>query len=123
MIIKTVIKTCPCCGSQNIIKNGKDYKGSQKYHCKNCDSYGTLDPKPKGYSDEFKKMVIRAYYERVSIQGIRRIFGIHHDTLYTWLREEAEKLPEVAETLDEARSDDILEFDEMWSFVLEKVNK
>ncbi len=123
VIINTDIKTCPCCDSQNVVKNGKDYKGSQKYHCKNCDSYGTLDPKPKSHSEDFKDMVIRAYYERVSVRGIQRIFGVHPTTLYRWLLELADKLPEVSETLDEAQSDDILEFDEMWSFVLKKVNK
>ena len=45
MIIETVIRTCPKCGSENIVKNGRDYKGAQKYHCHNCGSYGTLDKK------------------------------------------------------------------------------
>ena len=33
MIIETIIRTCPKCGSENIVRNGRDYKGAQKYHC------------------------------------------------------------------------------------------
>jgi transposase-like protein len=45
MIIETIIRTCPKCGSENIVRNGRDYKGAQKYHCHDCGSYGTLDKK------------------------------------------------------------------------------
>jgi len=39
------------------------------------------------------------------------------------LIEEAESLPSLSSTLDEAREDDVLELDEMRSFVLKKRNK
>lgn len=108
--------------SINIIKNGKDYKGAQKYHCHDCDSYGTLHAKPR-YSEEAKEMVIRAYFERVSMEGIKRIFGVNPKTLAKWLKERGEILPELEETLEEARPDDILELDELWSYVQKKDNK
>lgn len=122
MIVTIKIHTCPNCGSINIVKNGKDYKGSPKYKCNNCLSYGTLEAKSR-YSEEFKEMVIRAYLERMSMWGIYRTFGVHPDTLVRWLIEKSDKLPELKKTLDEARSDDILELDELWSFVLKKDNK
>jgi len=116
-VIKTIeIHTCPECNSINIIKNGKDYKGSQKYHGHDCDSYGTLGAKPR-YSEEFKEMVIRAYFERVSMEGIRRIFGVNPKLL----KDRGKKLPELEETLDEARLYYVLELDELWSYVLKKV--
>jgi transposase-like protein len=31
-----VTKNCPECESDNIIKNGKDYKGDQKFHGQAC---------------------------------------------------------------------------------------
>ncbi|MCO6450590.1 MAG: IS1 family transposase [Caldilineales bacterium] len=45
MIIEDIVRTCPECSSENIVKNGHDYKGAQKYHCHACGSYGTLDKK------------------------------------------------------------------------------
>ena len=110
------------CGSTNIVRNGKDYKGAQKYKWNDCLSYGTLEAKPR-YSEAFKQRVIRAYLERMSMWGIHRVFGVHPETLARWLLESVDNMPELESTLDEANEDDILELDELWSFVLKKVNK
>ena len=45
MIIEIKVRRCPKCNSVDIIKNGHDYKGAQKFHCKACGAYGTLDKK------------------------------------------------------------------------------
>ncbi len=45
MIVEIIVRTCPKCGSENIVKNGRDYKSAQKYYCHDCGSYGTLDKK------------------------------------------------------------------------------
>jgi len=45
MIVETIVYACPKCGSENIVRNGRDYKGAQKYYCHDCNSYGTLDEK------------------------------------------------------------------------------
>ena len=42
MIQDIVTYDCPACGSLDLVKNGHDYKGSQKFHCKSCGLYGTL---------------------------------------------------------------------------------
>ncbi|MBW1744258.1 MAG: hypothetical protein JRJ47_12660 [Deltaproteobacteria bacterium] len=47
MIVEVIVRTCPECASENIVRNGHDYKGSQKYHCYDCGSYGTLDKKKR----------------------------------------------------------------------------
>ena len=53
-MIQTVITHhCPKCGSINIVKNGTDYKGDQKFHCNDCDAYGTLEPHGH-YSEDAK---------------------------------------------------------------------
>jgi insertion element IS1 protein InsB len=40
-----------------------------------------------------------------------------------WLAADAEQLPELSETLEQRLPGDILELDELWSFVLRKSNK
>lgn len=75
MIIEVKIRQCPNCESSDIIKNGTDYKGSQKYHSHYYGGYGTLDAKAR-YSQKEKEQVLKAYQERVSMRGIHRIFGV-----------------------------------------------
>lgn len=84
-MIKTIqIETCPKCKSTNLVKNGTDYKGDQKYHCKSCDAYGTLHAQ-KGYTSVLQSYVFRTYLERASMRGIARIFGIARQTLAQWI--------------------------------------
>jgi transposase-like protein len=72
-----VTKNCPECESDNIIKNGKDYQGDQKFHSHACGAYGTLDP-TRRYTPERQEEILRAYQERStrSVRGISRIFDV-----------------------------------------------
>ncbi len=47
MIQEIITYYCNECESANIEKNGTDYKGSQKYHCLDCNAYGTLHPQSR----------------------------------------------------------------------------
>jgi transposase-like protein len=89
-----VTKNCPECESDNIIKNGKDYKGNQKFHCHACGAYRTLAPTGR-YTPERKEEILRAYQEHStrSVRGISRIFGVARQTLVSWLKEKAKTLP------------------------------
>jgi len=60
------------------------------------------------YTPERKEEILRAYQERSSMRGIRRTFGVTRKTLARWLKQKAKTLPEVAETLDPARAEDVL---------------
>jgi len=77
---------CPNCGSERIVKNGRNQSGNQQYHCKDCEAYGVLDPEPKGYSNEEKERILAAYQERGSMRAIERIFGVSRNTLSKWLK-------------------------------------
>jgi DNA-directed RNA polymerase subunit RPC12/RpoP len=43
MIQIIVTYRCGRCESPNLVRNGHDYKGSQKYHCKDCGRYGMVN--------------------------------------------------------------------------------
>ena len=122
MIQTVTTHHCTKCGSINIVKNGKDYKGDQKFHCHDCDTYGTLEPQ-RSYPARFKELALRAYRERASMRGVARIFGIARQTLARWILEKSDDLPDLADTLEPARADDVLELDELWSFVFRKSDK
>jgi insertion element IS1 protein InsB len=122
MIQTIVTHTCPKCGSENIVRNGHDYKGAQKYYCHDCDSYGTRHTQ-RGYNGQTRNQVKRAVLERISLRGIERLFGISRRTVLDWIEHWAEHLPPLETTLAAAQLDDVLELDEVWSFVLKKANK
>ena len=123
-MIQTVIThRCTKCNSTKIVKNGTDYKGDQKFHCLDCDVYGTLEPQGRSYPEFVKEFVLRAYRERASMRGVERIFGIARQTLARWIIEKTAALPDLADTLEAARADDVLELDELWSFVFRKSDK
>jgi transposase-like protein len=122
MIVTIITHRCPKCGITNMVRNGHDYKGAQKYHCKACDAYGTLGSRA-GYNKAEQDQVKRALLERVSLRGLERVFSLSRRTVARWLGKWAEALPDLAQTLADARLDDVLELDELWSFVYTKANQ
>ena len=71
---------CRCCKSENIRKNGYNYSSSLQYYCKDSGVYKILNPRKK-YSPERKEELIKSYYDRGSMRGISRIFGVSPLTL------------------------------------------
>ncbi len=122
MIIEIHYRRCTKCSSTNIIKNGHDYKGTQKFHCHDCNAYGTLD-RQRDYDPKTRQQALDAYFERVSMRGVNRIFNVSRFTLARWLLMMFDKLPPLAETLVKWEPGDVLELDELWSFVLRKSQK
>jgi len=122
MIVEIKVRFCPKCGSDDIIRNGHDYKGAQKFHCKICGAYGTLDKKGASAQAQ-RQQVMDAYFERVSMRGIERIFAISRYYLEFWLLEAAANLSPLSATLVKWQPGDVLELDEIWSFVLKKSQK
>jgi insertion element IS1 protein InsB len=122
MIITEQLHTCRACGSARIVKNGHNRCGNPQYKCKSCNAHRVVMPQP-GYSADRRAEVARAYLERASLRGLSRIFGISRPTITEWIRETLLALPEIHETLLPAESDDVLELDEVWSFVYTRTNK
>ena len=65
-----------------------------------------------------------SYFERVSMRGVERIFDVPRQRLAAWLQEEGEELSEdLTATLAKPEADDVLELDEVWTFVQKKSEK
>lgn len=122
MIQETTTFTCRSCGSANIIKNGTNKCGNPQYHCKDCGAYRVLDPERR-HSQATREQVLKAAQERVSLRGIERIFKVCRQTVAKWIRGYLKQLPVVAGTLLLYEVGDVLEIDELWSFVLNKDQK
>ena len=122
MIQETITYHCRKCGSTNIVKNGTNKCGNYQYDCKDYGAYRVLKPRGPA-TDEQKALILRAYKERASLRGLERIFGMARQTVLCWLKEIVPALPDLKDTLLPAQPDDVLELDELWSFVLKKRQK
>lgn len=56
----------------------------------------------------------------MSLRGLQRIFGAWRSTVLRWLRQAVAAMPSLVESLLPAQADDVLEMDELVSFVSEK---
>ena len=111
---------CRSCGSTNIKKNGFNVSGSQQYYCRDCKASKVLEPKNR-YTEEQKEKILKAYFERVSLRGLKRIYGVDRKTVKAWLRKKGEN-SHLEATLTASEEGDVLEVDEMWSYVGKKEN-
>jgi len=59
----------------------------------------------------------------MSLRGIARLFGVHRQSISRWIVKHVKSLPKLKDSLLPAKPEDILEYDEAWSFVLKKSNK
>ena len=122
MIEETTRYSCRLCGSEDIIRNGHNKCGNPQYLCKNCGTCRVLTPKER-YTAEQKRTILQAYRERMSLRGIQRVFGVWRTTVLRWLQELVDRLPTLLETLLPPQAEDVLEMDELVSFVSEKFFK
>jgi IS1 family transposase/transposase-like protein len=116
MIQKIVTFVCPRCGSDNLVKNGHNKVASQQAHCKDCGAYFVLEPK-KPHGSETRKILVKTALERCSLRGLERIFEVARQTAANWIAAFIRALPPFRKSILPAQPDDILEIDEVWSFV------
>jgi insertion element IS1 protein InsB len=122
MIQETITDICRICKSTDSVKNGSNRCGNPQDHCKDCGTSRVLQPKTLYWEAE-KETVLQACQERWSLHGVQPIFGVARQTVAQWVKRHAHKLPEIKNILLAATPDDVLERDEVWSFVLKKVQK
>ena len=118
--------TCPSCSSSTIKKNGHIHNGKQNHQCLNCGRQFILNPEQKIINEEKRSLILQALLERVSLEGVCRIFNVSMPWLLQFINEIIEELPEdlnatvtSAEELEVA----VVELDEQWSYVENKKNQ
>jgi transposase-like protein len=83
MVLET--RVCVSCSSVNIVKNGKNATGQQRYKCNDCGVTRVLDSLHKVDQLDLAQ-VERTYQERNSFRSTARIFGVSHVTVQRWLK-------------------------------------
>ena len=85
MIQEVLTHRCSRCRSREIVKNGHNPQGKQQYRCKACGRSGVVNPSVR-YTEAQRAQIVAAYYERPSLRGIERLFGVARQTVATWLK-------------------------------------
>jgi transposase-like protein len=76
---------CRRCASVNLQRNGHTASGQQKYHCKACHFYGTLETKDAEREAQ-RQLVEQLQLERLSQRAIARITGMSRSTIIQILK-------------------------------------
>lgn len=118
--------SCPNCCSHTVRKNGSIHTGKQKYQCVSCNKQFVENPQNKIIPEGTKERIRRSLLERVSLEGICRIFDISMPWLLEFMEKIFQSLPENLHAGIIAENDEfevlVLEIDELWSFVGNKKN-
>ena len=122
MITTVTAHHCPHCHSPNIVKNRHTCYGAQRCLCHDCGKTRVL-MRRRQHDPARQAMIDRALRERLSLRGVCRIFRLSMDRLLKRIRHRVARLPGLAQTLLPAKADDVLELDEMHSFVAKKTQK
>jgi hypothetical protein len=119
---------CPSCNSLLVKKNGHISNGKQNYQCLICKRQFVLNPTQKLIDEDTRQLVKRTLLERVSLEGICRIFNVSMPWLLDFLQSIFEELPDdLGAKVSSCEESDIeiveMEADELWSFVGSKENR
>ena len=118
---------CPKCQSNMIKKNGTIHNGKQKYECLSCHRQFVENPENKVVSDDTKERIQRALLERVSLEGLCRIFDVSMPWLLQFMEKIYEELPDDLNATVHSHNEELTvittQIDEMWSYVGNKQNQ
>lgn len=118
---------CPKCQSNVIKKNGTIHNGKQKYECLSCHRQFVENPENKVVSDDTKERIRRALLERVSLEGLCRIFDVSMPWLLQFMEKIYEELPDDLNAIVHSDNAELTvittQIDEMWSYVGNKQNQ
>lgn len=114
-----IAHTCRRCGSAALRKNGRAPTGQQKFHCKDCNFYGTLDTKEHERSAH-QAVACKLHTERLSQRAIARTTDISRMTIAKAIKK---VVVPIGQTIEPLRERPILELDELWSFVAKRGQK
>ena len=120
MISTSITHWCPHGQSTHIVNNGHTRHGNQHCLCHDCGKTRVLMPKRNKDLDRFMEKTLR---ERLSLRGSARLFGVSLHTVLLSVQRLARSLPALRHALMPAQADDVLERDELYSFVQTKKQK
>src|SRR6185437_8735281 len=80
-------------------QKGHIHNGKQNHQCLNCGRQFVLDPQQKIINEDKKSLIRQVLLERVSLEGICRIFNVSMPWLLQFINGIIEELPEDLNTM------------------------
>lgn len=79
------IISCPKCQDNKIVKSGV-INQKQRYLCKNCNYFFTVNKIGKKIDDYYVTKALQLYLEGLSYREIERIIGVSHVSISNWIK-------------------------------------
>jgi IS1 family transposase/transposase-like protein len=117
------VMQCRRCSSLDVVKNGINKTGKQKYKCKDCDYQFVMNPKKSPIPDSTKDLIDRLLLEKISLAGIARVTMVSERWLQQYVNDKYQRVPRQAVITEKSKKRLTIECDEMWSFVGKRKNK
>ena len=76
---------CPKCQNNKIVKSGI-INQKQRYLCKNCNYFFTVNKIGKKIDDYYVTKALQLYLEGLSYREIERIIGVSHVSISNWIK-------------------------------------
>lgn len=84
--------SCPSCGSQRVVKNGKIHNGKQNHKCQDCGRQFVQDPQNKVISDDTKRLIDKLLLEKLPLAGIARVAEVSEPWLQHYVNQKYEQV-------------------------------
>ncbi len=129
--MSATLLSCPKCGSNHIVKNGKIHNGKQNFKCRDCSRQFVQNPQKKMIDSATKDLIDKLLLEKLPWAGIARVTGVSEPWLQKYVNAKLEDVPIIVAVSAKKRTFDNSMFKprrggrgfEMWSFVGHKGNK
>jgi transposase-like protein len=84
-VVTFSVSCLPCQGAE-VVRHGATPDGRQRFRCRDGGRRSPADPRPNGYTEQQRELILRAYQERSSLRGLTRTFGVSRHTVTSWLK-------------------------------------
>ena len=120
---------CKFCKSENIVKRGFSRLKKQIFICKSCLKYQLIGDERKKYDE---KIIFSAYLLFKECNNYRRIARIlsqmfsqkiYYQTVIKWIQKKVDEFPENTNEIKDFRDVEILEMDELYTFIKKNPNE
>ena len=115
--------TCPTCGSQHTVKNGRIHNKKSKYQCQDCGRQFVKNTTQKNISQSPKNLIDKLLIEKISLAGIARVTGGAEPWLQKYVKTKYAKVTQLLFVFEKHKGKLTIECDEAGSFVGNKNNK
>ena len=106
---------CPSC-TGNIYKKAGIVKDCQRYQCKGCKYYYTVERRSTVRSLETRRLALELYLEGMGFRAIGRVLKVSFVTVYYWIRNFGAQ----AASLQSDDAIKVVELDEMHTYIGQK---